>query len=121
MAALLAGFGVFFLVTALRSPQPPPDFAASTRVSLAPGEVAVPVVISPTGAVAALTPGTVVDLIREGATAPVVEGARVIDIPSSGFGPSSDAIAVVAIAKATALSLASHPSEPVGVMIHGLG
>ena len=119
VTTILAGVGVLLLVTAIRTPGSSPELSPHANVSLSPGEVAVPVVISPSGAVATLTPGSVVDLIREGATAPVVQGARVIEIPTSGFGPSSDTIAIVALTRATALSLASHPSEPVGVMIHG--
>lgn len=117
VAALMAGFGVFFLVTAMRSPEPSTNVAPNARGFLAADEVAVPVVISPAGAVNALAPGTVVDLIQEGASTPVVEGARVIDIPTSGFGASSEAIAIVALSESTALSLASHPAQPVGVMI----
>jgi hypothetical protein len=119
VAALLAGFGIFFLATAMRSPEPSTSFVSQADSSLATDEVAVPVVISPAGAVNALAPGTIVDLIRAGTSTPVVEGARVIDIPTSGFGPSSEAIAIIALEESAALSLASHPAEPVGVMIRG--
>ena len=119
VAALLAGIGVFFLVTAMRSPEPSTQLTPNAKAFLAADEVAVPIVISPAGAVHALTPGTVVDLMREGARTPIVEGARVIDIPTLGFGPSTEGIAIVALSESAALSLASHPAEPVGVMIRG--
>lgn len=49
VAALLAGAGAFLLITALRSPAPVLDGGLSPRLDIAPGEVAVPVVISPSG------------------------------------------------------------------------
>ena len=101
VAALLAGAGAFLLITALRSPAPVLDGSVSPRLDIAPGEVAVPVVISPSGALSTLA-----------------SGMRVIDIPTSGFGASPESIAVVALSEQDALALASRPSQPMGVMIH---
>ena len=116
VAALLAGAGAFLLITALRSPAPVLDGGFSPLLDIAPGEVAVPVVISPSGALSTLARGTRVTLVGQDASR--IDSVRVVDIPTSGFGASPESIAVVALSEQDALVLASRPSQPMGVMIH---
>lgn len=116
VAALLAGAGAFLLITALRSPAPVLDGGLSPRLDIAPGEVVVPVVISPSGALSTLARGTRVTLVGQDSSR--IDSVRVVDIPTSGFGASPESIAVVALSEQDALVLASRPSQPMGVMIH---
>lgn len=114
VAAVLAGFGVVFLVSSLRAPAPVALESASPDTALAADEVAVPVVISPGVVVGALAPGMTIDLIGDGH---ISREVRIIRIPASGFGPSSDAVVVVAVPAEQGLTLASHASGGMGVMI----
>ena len=116
VAALLAGAGGFLLITALRSPAPVLDGGLSPRLDIAPGEVAVPVVIRPSGALSTLASGMRVTLVGQDASR--IDSVRVIDIPTSGFGAATESIAVVALSEHDALVLASRPSQPMGVMIY---
>lgn len=116
VAALLAGAGAFLLITALRSPAPVLDGGLSPPLDIAPGETAVPVVISPSGALSTLARGTRVTLVGQDSSR--IDSVRVVDIPTSGFGASPESIAVVALSEQDALVLASRPSQPMGVMIH---
>lgn len=114
VAAVLAGLGVIFLIASLRSPAPITVQDASPDAVLNVDEVAVPVVVTPGVVVEALSPGMVIDLIGEAHT---TREARILRIPTSGFGPSSDAVVVVAVPESQGLSLASHASAGLGVMI----
>ena len=116
VAALPAGAGAFLLITALRSPTPVLDSGLEPRFDIAPGEVAVPVVVSPSGALSTLASGMRVTLVGQDASR--IDSVRVIDIPTSGFGASPESIAVVTLSEHDALVLASRPSQPMGVMIH---
>ena len=104
------------LMTALRSPAPVLDSGLEPCFDIAPGEVAVPVVISPSGALSTLASGMQVTLVSQDASR--IDSVRVIDTPTSGFGALPESIAVVALSEQDALVLASHPSQPMGVMIH---
>lgn len=104
MAALLAGAGAFLLITALRSPTPNLDSGLGPRFDIAPGEVAVPVVVSPFGALSTLASGMRVTLVGQDASR--IDSVRVIDIPTSGFGASLESIAAVALSEQDALVLA---------------
>ena len=95
VAALLAGAGAFLLITALRSPTPNLDSGLGPRFDIAPGEVAVPVVVSPFGALSTLASGMRVTLVGQDASR--IDSVRVIDIPTSGFGASLESIAAVAL------------------------
>lgn len=112
VASVLAGLGIVFLISALRPATPVSMEPAS--VVLAAGEVAVPVVVRPSGVVQALEPGMVIDLIGVNHTS---REARIIRIPVSGFGTTSDAVVVVAVPEEQGLALASHASSAMGVMI----
>lgn len=114
VAAVLAGLGVIFLISSLRAPGPVALESASPDTALLADEVAVPVVVSPGVVVGALTPGMTIDLIGDGHT---TREARIIRIPASGFGPTSDAVVVVAVPEEQGLTLASHASSGLGVMI----
>ena len=116
VAAILAGAGAFLLITALRSPAPVLDGGLSPRLDIAPGEVAVPVVIRPSGALSTLASGMQVTLVGQDASR--IHSVRVVDVPTSGFGASPESIAVVALSEQDALVLASRPSQPMGVVIH---
>ena len=67
VAALLAGADAFLLITTLRSPAPVLDGGLSPRLDIAPGEVAVPVVISPSGALSTMASGMQVTLVGQDA------------------------------------------------------
>jgi hypothetical protein len=112
VASVLAGLGVVFLISALRPATPVSVESAS--VVLARGEVAVPVVVRPSGVIQALEPGMVIDLIGENHTS---REARIIRIPASGFGTSSDAVVVVAVAEEQGVALTSHAASGMGVII----
>lgn len=114
VAAVLAGLGVIFLISSLRAPTPVALENASPDTVLLADEVAVPVVVRPGVVVGALAPGMTIDLIGDGHT---TREARIIRIPVSGFGPSSDAVVVVAVPQEQGLTLASHASSGLGVMI----
>lgn len=114
VAAFAAGLGVLFLISALRSPSPAVMATTSPNSVLHVGEVAVPVVVNPGVVAGALAPGMVIDLIGDGHT---TREARVIRIPTSGFGPTSEAVVVVAVPEAQGLALASRASSGVSVMI----
>ena len=116
VAALLAGAGAFLLITALRSPASALDGGLSPRLDIPPGEVAVPVVISPSGALSTLASGMQVTLVGQDASR--IDSVRVVDVQMSGFGVSPESIAVVALSEQDALILAPRPSQPMGVMIH---
>ena len=79
--ALLAGAGAFLLITALRSPAPVLDSGVSPRLDIAPGAVAVPVVISPSGALSTLASGMRVTLVGQDASR--IDSVRVVDIQKS--------------------------------------
>lgn len=111
---MLAGLGVIFLISSLRAPTPVALENASPDTVLLADEVAVPVVVRPGVVVGALAPGMTIDLIGDGHT---TREARIIRIPVSGFGPSSDAVVVVAVPQEQGLTLASHASSGLGVMI----
>lgn len=115
VAAVLTGLGIVLLIGSMRSPGPSPELTVASRAPLAPNEVAVPVLIEPSAAIGALTSGMLIDLVRDGT--PTIESARVVEIPSSGFGPTPESIAIVALPRTDAISLASQPNTPVGVMI----
>lgn len=114
VAAILAGLGVVFLISSLRTPAPVALESASPDAALSFDEVAVPVVIRPGVVVGALAPGMNIDLIADGHT---TREARIIRIPASGFGPTSDAVVVVAVSEDQGLTLASHASAGMSVMI----
>lgn len=114
VSAVLAGLGVLFLIASLRSPAPITVQDASPDAVLNADEVAIPIVVSPGVVVQALSPGMVIDLIGEAHT---TREARILRIPTSGFGASSDAVVVVAVPESEGLSLASHASGGLGVMI----
>ena len=104
VAALLAGAGAFLLITALRSPTPNLDSGLGPRFDIAPGEVAVPVVVSPFGALSTLASGMRVTLVGQDASR--IDSVRVIGIPTSGFGASLKSITAVALSEQDALVLA---------------
>ena len=114
VAAILAGFGVLLLISTLRSPAAVPleDTAANDALSI--GEVAVPVVVRPGVVIGALSPGMTIDLIGDGH---MTQQARILRIPASGFGPTSDAVVVVAVPESEGLNLASHASAGLSVII----
>ena len=114
VAAVLAGLGVIFLVSSLRAPTPVALEGASPDAALLADEVAVPVVVTPGVVVGALAPGMTIDLIGDGHT---TRAARIIRIPAAGFGPTSDAVVVVAVPEEHGLTLASRASSGLGVMI----
>lgn len=114
VAAVLAGLGVIFLISSLRAPAPVALENASADTVLLADEVAVPVVVRPGVVVGALTPGMTIDLIGDGHT---MREARIIRIPASGFGPTSDAVVVVAVPEEEGLRLASHAWSGLSVMI----
>lgn len=113
-AALLAGFGVLLLATTLRSPAAVPLKDTAAHDALLAGEVAVPVVVSPGVVIGALSPGMTIDLIGDGHA---TRQARILRIPASGFGPTSDAVVVVAVPESQGLNLASHASAGLSVII----
>ncbi len=115
VAALLTGLGIVLLIGSMRSPGPSTELAVASSTPLGADEVAVPVLIEPSAAIGALTSGMLIDLVRNGT--PMIESARVVEIPRSGFGPTSESIAIVALSRTDAISLASQPNTPVGVMI----
>jgi len=114
VAAVLAGLGVIFLISSLRGPTPVAIEDSPAGTGLHADEVAVPVVVRPGVVVGALTPGMIIDLIGDGHT---TREARIVGIPRSGFGPTSDAVVVVAVPEAQGLALASHSSAGLNVMI----
>lgn len=114
VAAILAGMGVVFLIAALRAPAPIALESAAPDTALLADEVAVPVIVRPGVVVGALSPGMTIDLIGQGHR---THAARIIRIPASGFGPTSDAVVVVAVPESHGLSLASHASAGLSVMI----
>lgn len=114
VAALLAGFGVLLLISALRSPAAVPLQETAANDALLAGEVAVPVVVSPGAVIGALSPGMTIDLIGGGH---MTAQARVLRIPAFGFGPTSDAVVVVAVPEDRGLALASHASAGLSVII----
>lgn len=114
VAAALAGLGVVFLVASLRAPAPVALENSSPDTALQADEVAVPVVVRPGAVVAALSPGMTIDLIGDGHA---TREARIIRIPASGFGPSSEAVVVVAVPESQGLLLTSHASSGLSVMI----
>lgn len=118
VASILAGLGVLLLVSTLRSPAPASTLGQLPTLALESGEVAVPVLIQPAGAVNSLVPGMIVDLVQPGSRTVTVSGARVLELPSTGFGPTSESIAIVALPEEDAITVASQPSAPMGVMIH---
>ena len=114
VAAILAGLGVMFMIVSLRSPAPVAIENSSPDAVLGADEVAVPVVVRPGVVIGALAPGMVIDLIGDAHT---TREARILRIPSSGFGPTSDAVVVVAVSESEGFALASRASEGLGVMI----
>lgn len=114
VAALLAGFGVLMLISTLRSPAAVPLEDTAANDALLAGEVAVPVVVSPGVVIGALAPGMTIDLIGDGH---MTQQARILRIPVSGFGPTSDAVVVVAVPESQGLNLASHASAGLSVII----
>jgi hypothetical protein len=112
VAALLAGLGVLMMISALRAPAP--VVSSTTGEALLPGEVAVPVLVRPGSIASALAPGMVIDLIAD---RPIARQARVIRIPASGFGATSEAVVVVAVPESNGLALASRASSGLSVMI----
>lgn len=112
LASVLAGVGVILLISALRAPTP--VSIETESLILATGEVAVPVVVRPNAVIQALEPGMVIDLIGETHTS---RKARIIRIPASGFGPTTDAVIVVAVPEEQGMTLASHAATGLGVMI----
>lgn len=102
------------MISSLRAPTPVALENASPNAVLRADEVAVPVVVTPGVVVGALAPGMTIDLISDGHT---TREARIIRIPASGFGPSSDAVVVVAVPESQGLTLASHASPGLSVII----
>jgi hypothetical protein len=118
IAACLAAIGVLAGLSSVRTGTAAtagdPDTGVRATTSVRTGEVAVPVVLSSAGVVAALHVGDVIDVIgltgRETATAAVVAPrARVIEIPAGGSGltGSSSAVIIVAVAEHDALPLSA--------------
>ncbi|HEV8024049.1 MAG TPA: hypothetical protein VGP37_04085 [Candidatus Nanopelagicales bacterium] len=120
-SALLAGFGVLMLVTALRPAPAVPVAEQSVSVAVQPGEVAVPITIRPAAVAGALEPGMRIDVIAArddpGHASPVTSDARVLRLPTSGFGPTSEAVVVVAVPEQDGVALASAGSTGFGVII----
>lgn len=118
IAAILAGLGVILVIAALRPSAPAMPADSPAAVGLIESEVAVPVLIRPAAVASALTPGMVVDIVDpDGSASLLVEGARVLRLPGGGFGPTSEAVAVLAVPESEGIALASSGSAGVGVII----
>jgi hypothetical protein len=118
IAAVLAGLGVLFVIASLRPA--PPTLAVDTPASSAlfGDEVAVPILIRPAAIAGALEPGMVVDVVAlEQPLSLLAEGARVLRLPGGGFGPTSEAVAVLAVPQSEGVRLASQATNGVGVII----
>lgn len=118
VAAVLAAVGVLFLIAALRPGAPASTVSGPDVAPLSSDEVAVPVLLRPAAIAGALSPGMVVDIVDpKGSGAPVLREARVLRLPGGGFGPTSEAVAVLAVDEADGLRLASRAEDGVGVII----
>jgi len=121
VSAILAGFGVLLIITALRPAPVAPLIDQSMSVAVQPDEVAVPITIRPAAVASALEPGMVIDVVAgpdsQRSEGPIASAARVLRLPASGFGPTSEAVVVVAVPRAAGMRLASEASTGFGVII----
>ena len=120
VSAILAGLGALMIVTALRPAPAVPVAEQSVSVAVQAGEVAVPITIRPAAIASALQPGMSIDIVAasdSSAAAPIAREARVLRLPTSGFGPTSEAVVVVAVPEASGMRLASAGSGGFGVII----
>lgn len=118
VAAVLAGLGVFFIIASLRPSSPTLVADAPPDAVLTADQVAVPVLVRPAAVASALTPGMTIDVIDpESPDIPIAQSARVLRLPSSGFGPTAEAVVVLAVPETDGKALASHASTGVGVII----
>ena len=116
VSAILAGLGVLMIVTALRPAPALPVAEQSVAIAVQPDEVAVPITIRPAAIASTLEPGMIIDVVADSDT-PIVRDARVLRLPTSGFGPTSEAVVVVAVPEASGMRLASAGSSGFGVII----
>jgi|AACY02.3.fsa_nt_gi hypothetical protein len=116
VSAILAGLGVLMIVTALRPAPALPVAEQSVAIAVQPDEVAVPITIRPAAIASTLEPGMTIDIVADSNT-PIVREARVLRLPTSGFGPTSEAVVVVAVPEASGMRLASAGSGGFGVII----
>jgi len=116
VSATLAGLGVLMIVTALRPTPALPVAEQSVAIAVQPDEVAVPITIRPAAIASTLEPGMIIDVVADSDT-PIVRDARVLRLPTSGFGPTSEAVVVVAVPEASGMRLASAGSGGFGVII----
>lgn len=130
VSAILAGLGVLMIVTALRPAPALPVAEQSVAIAVQPDEVAVPITIRPAAIASTLEPGMSIDIVAtsDGTSAratdttsaagtPIIRDARVLRLPTSGFGPTSEAVVVVAVPEASGMRLASAGSGGFGVII----
>ena len=104
------------IVTALRPAPALPVAEQSVAIAVQPGEVAVPITIRPAAIASTLEPGMSIDIVPDSDT-PIFRDARVLRLPTSGFGPTSEAVVVVAVPEASGMRLASAGSGGFGVII----
>jgi len=104
------------IVTALRPTPALPVAEQSVAIAVQPDEVAVPITIRPAAIASTLEPGMIIDVVADSDT-PIVRDARVLRLPTSGFGPTSEAVVVVAVPEASGMRLASAGSGGFGVII----
>lgn len=120
IASVLAGLGALLLVASIRPSPTTPQLNAPVSVAVQSDEVAVPITVRPATIASALTPGMVIDVVPadpSAGNASVVRSARVLRLPASGFGPTSEAVVVVAVSPADGMELASADSAGFGVII----
>jgi hypothetical protein len=121
-AAVLAAVAVILTISTFRTPSDPVA-APVLRPAAAPGEVTVPVPLAVRAVASILEPGDIVDLVSvadDGRARVVATRARVVDQPESGVGfTPTEALLLVAVPEATALSLATAAAHgAMTVIIH---
>lgn len=106
LAAVLAFLAVLALGTSLRAPAAPEG--APAAITLADGEVAVPVTLASSAVAGTVRPGDVVDLVVAQSGDVIAHGARIIEASSAGgFTAAGTAVVVLATDRASALAALS--------------
>lgn len=112
LAATCAALAVLLALGSVRSAASPASVNPTTNpmTTLARGDVAIPVPLSPPPAAGLLHLGDVIDLIavnEAGTATTVARGARVTAVPAAGgFMSTSSALVLVAVDELTALRIA---------------
>lgn len=120
VSAVLAGLGVLLMISALRPSAASDPIDRTGPVALSGSEVAVPITVRPASVASALAPGMVIDVIAPaGSSGPqtAAREARILRVPTTGFGATAEAVVVVAVPEATGTRLASTETGGFGVII----